>query len=597
MPADNKPYRVILASVGVVSAVEGILAALSTLGLLGSGEFRPTLLRVVVAGMDSLAAIYLLIFAGMVWSTGLAQRIREYWLQNPLHYVIVVTMLVILFIGGFALYHTEETALGRLVYYIASLRPQISWIALLSLQGLIILSLSLPEMIPARAQWRSKPTGIAIHLVLIAFVGVALYAWSRQSSPSIVPDSGDYLSMMRQPLFSRAFYLGLRPWTTALFYKLLPTDGYAIVALQTFLHIFSWGFLAWTVARSLERGWLRVMIVAILLFMALTHPISLWNHVILSESIAISLFVLMLALAIQVGYGQRAYLFPLALTILLWINSRESNTLLALFMAAGLLVAGIVWKPRRFYFAAGLLFLGMVAFSLASSRLAKRSNFPLANIIVQRVLVDSSALRYFQKQGMPVNRKLKDLAGEWAFSDRYAIFNHPRLRSFFRWLNTEGARDYAAYLLSRPMKSLGDPLANLDKLMQPADGYGAPTYVPIIPYQLGRLVFIPLQPLLLFLLTQLLSVTGIFVAIRVRDPLLGLISVSGALIYPHAFLVWHGDALEVPRHAAQLYLQVYLSFWLLLAAWCNRLLQTLVRPPSPRLEVRQFIASFMRREK
>ncbi len=592
MPADSKPYRVILASMGVISAIEGVFAGLSTLGLFGAGEFRLTLVRAVVAGLDVLLAIDLLIFAGMAWSSGLAQNIREYWLRNPLHYLIALALFVILFVGGIALYHKEEATFGRLVYYIAYLRPQIRWIVLLSLQILFVLSLSLPDMLPAwGAQWRGKPSHIAMPFVLILFVGIALFAWYRQSSPSIVSDSGDYLSMAQQPLFSHAFYLGLRPWTTALFYKLLPADGLAIVALQTLLYISSWGFLAWTVARSLDRDWLGIVVAAVLLLMALAQPVTLWNHVILSESIAISLFVLILALAIRLGYGHTAYFFPLALTILLWINARETNTLLALFMAASLLVAGVIWKPRSFYFATGLLILGMVAFSLVSSRLARRSNFPLANIIVQRVLVDQSALRYFQKRGMPVNQKLKNLAGEWAYSDKYAIFNNPRLRSFFRWLNTEGTRDYAAYLLSRPIKTLSDPLANLDKLLQPADGYGAPAYAQVIPYQITRLAFIPLSPMILFLITQVLSLTGIFVAIRVRGPLLLLASLSGVLIYPHAFLVWHGDALEIPRHAAQLYIQVYLTFWLLLAAWSDYLLRTLAPFAFSRLKVRQVIAS------
>jgi hypothetical protein len=263
-----------------------------------------------------------------------------------------------------------------------------------------------------------------------------------------------------------------------------------------------------------------------------------------------------------------------------------------LFIAAGLLAAGIIWKPRAFYFAVGLIFLGVVAFSLVSSRLAKRSNFPLANIIVQRVLVDRSALLYFQKQGMPVNKKLKNLAGDWAYSDKFAIFNHPRLRDFYRWLNTEGIRDYAAFLLSRPTKSLGDPLANLDKLLQPADGYGALAYAALIPYPLASLVFVPFLPLFLFVLVQLLSLTGIFVSIRAQNPLLLLISISGALIYPHAFFVWHGDALEIPRHAAQLYVQVYLIFWLLLAAWSDHILPTRSPEASFRLDVRRFITSF-----
>jgi hypothetical protein len=35
------------------------------------------------------------------------------------------------------------------------------------------------------------------------------------------------------------------------------------------------------------------------------------------------------------------------------------------------------------------------------------------------------------------------------------------------------------------------------------------------------------------------------------------------LVYPHAFLVWHGDAMELGRHAVQAGIQFHLGLWLL----------------------------------
>ena len=35
------------------------------------------------------------------------------------------------------------------------------------------------------------------------------------------------------------------------------------------------------------------------------------------------------------------------------------------------------------------------------------------------------------------------------------------------------------------------------------------------------------------------------------------------LIFPHLFLVWHGDAMAPERHALSVGVQLYLSFWIL----------------------------------
>jgi hypothetical protein len=578
MAVEIKRYRFVLAMLGVISAVEGVIAILATLGILGQGfpanGYRLTPLRLLVVSGDILAVAGWLVFAYRAWYRNSAQHAWGFWLNYPLRYLFTMALLVICFVSGFTIYHTDPGAFGHFQYYVANLRPQIAWILFLSFQCLVVLGLSLPAIYRDIPQRRGIPAGRLILLLLVALVGIAFYLWLQHRDPRIVSDSGDYLRMANQPLYSRAFYLGLRPWTTAVFYKALWANGFAIVVFQSLLHTLSWGFLIWTVAVFLEHRWLRIGVAGILVLMALAYPVHSWNHVILSESVAISLFIFMLAAAIRLGYGQAGYFYPLALLVVLWINSRETNTWLALPVAAGLIFAGLFWQPRSFYFATGILLLGVIGISFVSTHLANRSNFPLANIVVQRILVDPQALQYFQERGMPVNQKLKKLAGEWAFSQGYAIFNHPKLRSFYRWLNTQGSRDYAVYLLSHPVKTLAAPLINLDKLLQPATDYELSKYTPPILRLTGSVVFIPLPKILVIGVTWILSLIGFIVAIRAHNPLLLIVSFTGILLYPHALLVWHGDAMEIQRHSAQLYVQVYLSFWLLLAAMGDHILRS-----------------------
>ncbi len=66
----------------------------------------------------------------------------------------------------------------------------------------------------------------------------------------------------------------------------------------------------------------------------------------------------------------------------------------------------------------------------------------------------------------------------------------------------------------------------------------------------------------------LLGLGGVIVYWRSQDtnPIWLLVSIFMVSLYPLMFLVWHGNPLEIERHAAQIGVQVRLMGWLALVA-------------------------------
>lgn len=66
----------------------------------------------------------------------------------------------------------------------------------------------------------------------------------------------------------------------------------------------------------------------------------------------------------------------------------------------------------------------------------------------------------------------------------------------------------------------------------------------------------------------LLGLVGAIVYWRSQDtnPIWLLVSIFMVSLYPLMFLVWHGNPLEIERHAAQIGVQVRLMGWLALVA-------------------------------
>jgi hypothetical protein len=136
-----------------------------------------------------------------------------------------------------------------------------------------------------------------------------------------------------------------RPWGVPLFYALAPSDSVRVV-MQFVVGSFAWGLLAYALWRRMDTPVGRCLAAAGVLTVALATSVTSWDYMILSESLSITLAVLVLAiLLLLLEKGSWALAAALAATTIWWMFTRPD---LLLFVAALVAVLAILaWRVRH----------------------------------------------------------------------------------------------------------------------------------------------------------------------------------------------------------------------------------------------------------
>jgi hypothetical protein len=332
---------------------------------------------------------------------------------------------------------------------------------------------------------------------------------------------------------------------------------------QVLFSVVCWGLLAFFVSRLMRSRWLSVLAFGSVLFFSLSGMIAQWDFMVLSESISLSLLALFAAAwlwYLERPSGKRS--LALLAVGFLFVFSREVNGYLVLALSAALLLVAW-WKKRKWLvpLASGLLAVFIAAQPLAGA--GERWVFPFLNVLTQRILPDAEKVNFFASRGMPVNPELLSLSGGWANSQDFALYNSNALRDFQNWLYSYGKTDYYDYLLSHPVTWL-DPLTNAQRMLGDATVWQAPpAYTPVLPAWLEQLVFFPYTWLLILVAAALAG--WLIAVVRRRSSPAWIVPLGMlALVYPHLWVVWNGDAMEIGRHAVGVSTQLRLSLLLLL---------------------------------
>jgi hypothetical protein len=294
----------------------------------------------------------------------------------------------------------------------------------------------------------------------------------------------------------------------------------------------------------------------------------MWNHIIQSEALSISLMVLILAVWMTLLQNWRwDKLLALILLFAWWIGTRETNVYLSLMIAGILGVIGLLYKRQRFYWGVSAALIGFCLVNMQISEIPTipRWLYPLTNTLLHRILPDEEYLTFFKDRGLPVSPELISLSGGLANSGDFAVFNDPDLNDVENWLYRKGKNEYIQFLLRHPVYTLTDPWKHVDLLLAPQDlsSYAPEGYRPIQGWIAGTFLF-PGSLWLLLLLTVVSIFTTVISATWRGSSVFWLLCFALILFIPHFYLVWHGDAAEVSRHAIQVSVQLRLSLWLLL---------------------------------
>jgi hypothetical protein len=425
--------------------------------------------------------------------------------------------------------------------------------------------------------WTRRPLS---WLLLIGAVYVALrVAAFAGISPYVSPDSATFKETATKDVFSSGFLAGLRPWTTPLLYKVV-TDDTARIWVQFVISVLAWLAFAKTVADVVSER-MRLVAFAVVLLPSVAVQVTLWDSTLLSESLAVSFTVLLMAAWLRFLRERSTLNVVLVLVItLLWVFTRDTHAYLTALLGLALLISlarpGERWK--RAVVGAGCVVIAGLSvvsanqvYTVTLSRSATgtsirspqagRWEFPLINVIDKRVLTDSGRRAWFESHGMPVNAELTRFAGLEAGSADFAQFTSPGLSGFRGWLEKRGRSVYSQYLLTHPFyvaKSFATGSA--------PKAVGAPdvaAYQPlarrVLPGPLHEVVFSERQradgaidKLLTAAGIALLAAgfaLGLVRLVRApRDPLSYFVPALIVAIAVEALATWHGDAGEVERH-------------------------------------------------
>jgi hypothetical protein len=403
-------------------------------------------------------------------------------------------------------------------------------------------------------------------VMLVAYGGVRVYS-AIQTLPEIrmATDSPVFLDMALRPVLSKAFLAGQRPFTVPLMYKLVGASPMAVGILQAGLSMLAWTLLAVQVARSMHGFWVKVAGFGLVLTFSLSSGVMGWDTVIMSESISLSLMVLLVAgwlWLLEAWHWSKVVL--LVVITFFWAFSRETNAYVVLMIAAILSGAALVQPSCRRYLWIAVFFVTFFVANQVSSNVGRRWEFPFLNVLAQRILPSPIVKAYFRLAGMPVTPQLEDMADQWASSHGGAFYNDPNLAEFRQWFRSRGRLTYLQWFLCRPCPFLVEPIVEMGEMFGSSGyGYFSVRFTRSLPESIEGVVYPREATPFLWWLAAIAAGAVIGAKAWRSSPLWAVPLTLILLMYPHAFLVWHGDAMEVGRHAVQAGIQFHLGLWLL----------------------------------
>lgn len=411
----------------------------------------------------------------------------------------------------------------------------------------------------------------ALEFVLVATFVVVRFQLTDERAPQISGDGHIWLRAARESIFSSKFWLGSRPPTLSLLFRLVDGSDTGLVLLATVVATASWVTLALVVARFTSTLFGAALSLLLVLALGLTTPVLCWDAMIRSESIGLSMFVLCFAAVLNFGrlawFGaELRWRIAWALTALasggLSVFARETNSyllpllaLLVLGSAGGIFpcVRAPARRSRRFWGPALLLALSLVAVAWtcqATTRASGRYAFPLMNVIFMRVLPAPRKLAYFRDElALPVSPALMERRSHWASADERTAFHAPELAEFRGWIHQQGYAAYERYLLSHFAATVAEAARYFPSYASADFSRMARTVARHNPcdavFVRGPVGTYPGVTLGLCLLAGL----ALLFARTPSTCLLALAVLFGvAAVLTQTYVCYHGDAMETERH-------------------------------------------------
>jgi 4-amino-4-deoxy-L-arabinose transferase-like glycosyltransferase len=398
-----------------------------------------------------------------------------------------------------------------------------------------------------------------------------------------------------------------RLWTVPVVYFLGETSA-GRVALQTLIGAACWVTLAIQFARVLRTRFIRRFAQALVLLVSLCPPIIQWNRTVLSESIAISLTVLLLAasLALARRMDLRA-LTAFLVVVVLWTFTRQVQAFIVIALAIPFLL--LAWRrPQARQLAlvggTGVAVIGvwgtLTALQTSSASptgiaATNPSEVQLAGIIQYRASTNVGELSYLYSHGLPRTSALTipppftrvgQPVNVSQFADPFAEYRLADDPKFKHWADGSGEHVYLKYLISHPTTTLFQPIVDAAQLLTMNPDYistpGLPSWASTAVYGNLSSLATPNTPSGAprssdpFYFVALCGVGSLLFCVAVvRHRLTRVIWVAaGAMLFGAVWsiTIWNFAATELPREFVETAALFHVSILLLIAATLDSLI-------------------------
>lgn len=429
-------------------------------------------------------------------------------------------------------------------------------------------------MIKPRDLFKTSFVFVVMLLLFVLFASVRIINLSSATKKvKVATDTYAYERISEYPLES--LLTRARPPVFTLVLKFFSGNREMVAWAQGIFSILCWGGLAVCVAQTMRVPLLSVMVFGLFLLLSLYRRIIGWDATILTESISISLMALFLAACLWLIKGWRWFKVLVVIVVAcVWAFSRDTNAWILLMIAVPIFLLAVTRKIERKHLAIAVSFLIIFYLSNLSANLGWRWLFPFQNILGHRILTNPQAVEYFSKCGMPVTPRLVELAGEYAGTQDRAFYRDPDLETYREWLKEKGKACYIGWLLSKPLESIREPLADFNALITLEhinEGYFSKRFSPILPARVEALTFPATGSLIIFTGMNIVAVYVLTSALWKENQAWLIFAGLSFSIFPHYFLIWHGDVIGIYRHALSAGIQYYLSIWLMVVLAVDRI--------------------------
>ncbi len=374
------------------------------------------------------------------------------------------------------------------------------------------------------------------------------------SGPAISPDTPGYSDIS---LIGSAS----RPWVVPVLFAVTTDRMFVILAALVSAGAFL--ALAWVVASTVGDRRIATLVAVVVLAIGLAPQVTMWDAVLLTESLAVSLTLLLIVAVVRL---ESLPSWTLLVVFVPWVFVRDAHAYLAVMVAV--LLAPVLWRRRELVVAA------CVALVVLWGVLAAQNNREIEAFNVTantnfHVLPDEERTAWMVDHGMPV---VPEMEIEDPFARQRALREN---LEWLAWAEGDGMATYSRFLLTHPDHLFeAVPAIFADVGFQPESmldlTYAPPTSPPRGPLSV---IWPADATIYVAVLAAAATLVVLFAARAERVDRAFLVpAVLAATTVPHAFLVYHGAPIDLARHGLVLAVVLLMSLWWMTALGLDRLI-------------------------